>query len=204
MMPENTISSMPIDNMSNAEGDKPRINKKLILIITAVVLLALGAGTFALLYKGPGQDVPDSQEPMLDFVAPESKIAGIQVLITDAGLSREQYIAVHDKLNKELPTLEPESRFFIYAEQSLHFESAGKPTSPSEEIVASVSDKGGEQDTVELPDELKLADDEIKVEEEELLDSIVFTMRSESGAEYKVSVYTGGSVSTVDVTIEKL
>lgn len=200
MMPENTISSMPIDNMPNAEGDKPRINKKLILIITAVVLLALGAGTFAMLYKGPGQDVPDSQEPMLDFAAPESKIAGIQVLISDAGLSRGQYALVHEKLNKELPELEPESRFFSYVEQSLHFSTSGKTASSVEEIAVADSGKGGEQDTVELPDELKLAEDEIKVEEEESLDSVVFKMQAESGTEYEVVVSLDDSPK---VTIEK-
>ena len=184
--------------MSSLDDSKPRISKKLVLLITAVVLVLLGAGTFALLYKGPGQDVPDSQEPMMDFAGSGSKLAEIQILVTQGGLTWQQYEKVYAALNQRLPELEPASRYFVYVEGSLTATNSGRSETSYDNLPA-INVPDGDSDTV-IEDEQEPSE---RVEME-LEDTVVFTMRSESGAEYKVSVYIGSSVTTADVTIEKM
>ena len=195
-MEANNHNPIITENITAVPGDKPLLSKKKLLIIGAVGLVALGVGAFALLYQGPGQDVPDSQEPQLEFAAEGSKIAGIQVLVTNGGLSWAQYEKVYKVLNEQLPEMESAARFFVYVEDSL-----GSASRDGQSVYDNI-----EMNTAQgRADGIEAVEDATGTErvEMELVDTVVFTMRSESGAEYKVSVYTGGGTTKAEVTIEK-
>lgn len=159
---------------------QPIITKRKLLIALVVILILFGAGTFALLYKGPSQEIPDSTEPMLDFAAPGSKIAGIQVLVKNGGLSSEQYTSVYQELNKKLPEMEPDSNYFDYEEGSLSLSTTQKV------------DEDGQD-----------AEEEIWLEDV-VYDLLLFEMTSDAGTKYKVTVNRGENLDKAETKIEKV
>ena len=183
------------------EEDRPLITKKLVLIVLSLFFLAFGLASFFLLYKGPGQNL-DEEEIQLDFATEDSKIAGIQKLITDGGLSQQQYDIVYKKLNDTLPDLEPESRYFTLVEESLAITSSGKDDNsidwsslPSSEVQDDTADEP-------IPEEESVRR-EVSDGDDAALDMLVFTMRSEFGNEYSVKVVTSADFNSAEVTIEK-
>lgn len=184
--------------------------KKILLLAGMVVLVIAGVVIWVMVRRGPSQNMPESSEPQLDFVAEGSKIAGIQVLVTDAGLSREQYVAVYKKLNKELVAQEPDASYFRLVEGSLSLVVSGKSTGSSGVPLVEGLSTEDNTETEPEPDFLREDKDEDKDEEsagafeEDLAhDTVVFVMRSESGAEYTVEVYTAGGVDRADTTITR-
>lgn len=161
------------------DSAQPILSKKKIFIVLAVFLVLLAVGTFALLYKGPSQEIPDSTEPMLNFAAPGSKIAGIQVLVKVGGLSNEQYTTVYQELNKKMPEMEPDSRYFDYEEGSLELSSS------------------------EPRDDDSYDPDEGIWEEDVVYNLLSFEMTSESGTRYTVTVDRGEDLNGAKTTIEK-
>lgn len=178
------------------EGATPILDKKKLVLIGIVFLvLTLGAGAVLLLTAQPSQDIPDSTEPQLEFAADGSKVAGIQVLVRNGGLSWEQYTAVYVELDKKLPALEPSARYFIYEEESLVAVASGREDYDAVEI--EVVTDAVEEEVAEQ------ATSSSQRQEMEVVDTVEFIMRSESGARYKVSVYTAGGTTKAEVKIEK-
>lgn len=180
------------------DGLRPRITKKAIIIALVLFIAVFGAILFFVSYEGPSQDIPDSNEPMLDFVVPGSKIAGIQVLVKDGGLSRSQYEKVYSVLNRQLPEMEPDSRFFDYSERSLTSKASDRADDISD-LSSTDGSYGGEEEEIYVQDPAMVSD---RVEME-IVDTVVFTMISESNAEYYVEVYTAGDLTTAEVKIER-
>lgn len=181
------------------DGTTPIITKKKALIALTVFLVLMGVGTFLLLYQGPSQDIPDDSEPMLNFAAPNSKIAEIQVLVKGGGLSWEQYKKVYVALNEKLPEMEPDARYFYFVEGSLGAVASNRANEVN--VVIEPSDY-----THADPNEVFYEEDRSMIterEEMEIVDTILFTMRSEAGTEYDVEVYTAGDLETTKVKIEK-
>lgn len=76
-------------------------------------------------------------------------------------------------------------------------------------LVEGLSTEDGTE-TEQEPDFLREDDEENKdeagaspVEDDSAHDTVVFTMRSESGAEYAVEVYTAGGLGRADTTITR-
>jgi len=177
------------------DGEKPRLSLKTILIAIGGFFLIVIAATLVLTYEGPGQDV-EGQEPQLEFAAEGSKIAGIQVLVQNGWLSWQQYEIVYKKLNSELPEAEPSSHYFLYVEDSLKEATAATQKSYDDVVVNYVPENEAEAEYEQLYTSYARG-------EMEAADTLVFTMRSESNAEYDVEVYTGGSLTTANVKIAK-
>ena len=181
------------------DDSRPILTRKKIIVAVVVFLVLFGAGSFALLYKGAGQNA-DSQEPQLEFAAEGSKIAGIQKLMTSGGLSWTQYKKVYNALNEELPELEPESRYFNLVEDSVGSfasENAGR---------VDIAIEPADYNTYTDPNEVIYEEDPSMIterEEMESVDTVSFTMQAESGTEYAVEVYTAGDLETAKVKIEK-
>ena len=189
-------------------GDgRPILTRKKIIVVVVVFLLLFGAGSFALLYKGAGQNA-DSQEPQLEFAAEGSKIAGIQKLITSGGLSWEQYKKVYRALNEELPKLEPESHYFVYVEESLDFSITGASSDSGAIEIPFAPERGedpeaGSELDSELAGNIVADEDSLDADDDAMADTLLFTMQAESGTEYAVEVYTAGDLETAKVKIEK-
>ncbi len=175
------------------DGDRPKLSLKKLLIIVGGFFLVVIVATLILTYEGPGQDV-DGQEPQFEFAAEGSKIAEIQILVRDGWLSWQQYEKVFQELNAQLPGMEPSARYFVYVDESLV---ASSTTSTNFDDVVVNYTPGGDGEEVEY-EQLYTSDAR---EEMETPDTVSFTMRSESGAEYDVEIYTGGDLTTARVKI---
>ena len=180
------------------DNNQPILTRKKLLFIGGAFLVVLMSIAFVIIYRnGPSQDMPDYQEELqFNFVSEGSKIAGIQVLVTNGGLSNGQYKKVCKALGEKLPELEPDSRYFLYVEESLGSEASSKAESMYNNVDVSPVEGGdeGQEYTREIVSERN---------EMEMVDTVVFTMVSESGAEYNVEVYTAGGLTKADVTVEK-
>ena len=188
------------------EGAEPILSKKkLILIGIAILVLALGAGVVLLLTAQPSQEISDSGEPQLNFAAPGSNVAGIQVLVTDGGLTNEQYTLVYRELTTKLPKLEPDSSYFAFVEGSLNFTTTNTDTAWDAIEVPLAPERGGDEGPDVGADSPASSASGVDASEEvnNVIDTLEFIMRSESGAEYKVSIYTGGDLTAAKITIEK-
>ncbi len=188
--------------------DQPILSKKKIIIIVAVFFALFGAGCVAyFLSQGPGQDIPDTQEPQFDFAKEGSKIAGIQILMENGGMVQGQFDKVVTSLDEQLSELEPNATYFNYVEESLSITSSGKTSLPEVEIDDSTVTGNAEYED-DIPDEeyVRVADEELEedgLENESVFDTVGFVMVSSLGTEYLVSVYTAGNLSTANVTVEK-
>lgn len=171
------------------------LKKKLLITIT-VFLAVVGILYFAFFWEGAGQNI-EAQEPMFNFAAPGSKIAGIQTLVTKGGLSKEQYQKVYKVLNEQLPALEPDAQYFVYVDDSLD-SAKTKSNNPGDNVEIGPIPADGESGEVEAFS--TTAEPRVEME---LVDTVLFTMLSESGKEYAVTVYTGGDISTAEVKIEQ-
>ncbi len=177
------------------DGDRPKLSLKKLLIIVGGFFLVVIAATLILTYEGPGQDV-EGQEPQFEFAAEGSKIAGIQILVENGWLSWQQYKKVFSELNARLPEMESSSRYFVFVDESL---AAGSNAQRDFDDVVVNYTPGGDGEEVEYE---QLYTSEAR-EEMETPDTVTFTMRSESNAEYAVEVYTGGDLTTAEVKIER-
>ena len=191
-----------MDNM------QPIITKKKIYIILAILvafLLLLGVGLSALIDKGPGQEVVDESDQLLDYAASGSKIADIQALVTDGGLTNEQYTLAYRELTTKLPKLEPDSSYFAFVEGSLNFTTTATDTAWDAIEVPLAPERGGDEGPDVGADSPASSVSGVDASEEvnNVIDTLEFIMRSESGAEYKVSIYTGGDLTAAKITIEK-
>lgn len=170
------------------DTDKPILSKKKVLVGTAVLLVLMGAAAVFLLYKGPSQNIPDDQEPQLDFVAEGSKLAGVQVLVQDGGLSRAQYEAVCEQLGEKLAGLEPSAQYFVYVEDSLRRSSVEEDEPHGEEL----EDGTVVYEYVDRDEPEEAASDALTVE-----------LRSDSGAEYMAEIYIEDFLASARVEVTK-
>ncbi len=188
--------------------NQPIISKKKIIIVIVSFFVLFGIG--CLIYfvaQGPSQDIPDTQEPQFDFVNEGSKVAGIQILLEKGGVVQGQYDKVVEDLDKTLPELEPDALFFNYIDGSLSFASSGNTDSAELEIDESTV-TGNAEFEVDIPEEeyVRISDEDLEeegLERVESIDTVNFAMISSSGAEYSVSVYTAGDLTTAKVTVER-
>lgn len=179
------------------QNNQPILTKKKLILIGIGVFILLGVGAVVISRANVSQNMPENQEELyLNFAAEGSKIAGIQALVSNGGLSKTQYNKVYKVLNEKLPEAEPDSRYFIFVEESLGSKASATAESMYDNV--DVSPEPGAGDETEYTREI-VSDRE----EMEMVDTIVFTMRSESGAEYAVEVYTAGGLTRADVSIEK-
>ncbi len=68
-------------------------------------------------YKGPTQDL-DGEEPIIDYITEDSRLAGIQFL-TQNGLTVEQYEDTCEKLTNYFNENYPNANYFSYVNDSL-------------------------------------------------------------------------------------
>ena len=161
------------------DGMQPIITKKKLIIVITGFLVLFSVGAFVLLYKGPAQKIAYESDQMLDYAAPNSKIADIQVLVTVGRLSNEQYTAVYRVLNTELPEMEPEASYFAYIPDTLALST-----------------------TQEVDEDAQDAEEGIWLEDV-VYDLLLFEMTSGTGAKYRVTVDMGEDLNGAKTTIEK-
>ncbi|MBQ7802755.1 hypothetical protein IJ380_02760 [Candidatus Saccharibacteria bacterium] len=188
----------------NFPENKPRLNLKLLGIVSGVLILLLFVGVFAVRnIKNPNFS-SDEEEPMVDFIDENSRLSGVQTLL-GLGLSAEQYDSVVSKLESYFDKNYPEFRFIALVEDSLKYEE------PSLREVSA-----GAQENVELPgDVARFEDDptaEVFISEEELNGEaresdgagntvLNFLLRANSREEFTVKLDFSGE--EVSLKIEK-
>ena len=160
------------------------------------------AGCCYLIFLPKDQNL-ESQEPILEYSGANSRVAGIQFLLSQ-GLTFEQYTAVYQELTETFSRIAPSAAYFDYVPDSVSFErgqNSGDAELSDEEIAAILSklSDGGDH-TVTSYSEADSGKEE-QDEEGEGFDAIVFKMSSDAGEEYTVRVEPNGDLKTVSVEI---
>jgi len=187
------------------DNSGPRVTPK-IIIVACLAFLVMGlALTFVFFYRGPRQNL-DDEEPAMEFIAEDSRLAGIQFL-TQNGLTKEQYDDVCKKLTAYFDENYPNAKYFDYVRDSLQIiasktiDEETKYLSPEEEaeLLASIAAAGGSED---------LPPDNETYEEDRDNDGIgnadmVFEMEADTGEQFEVQISSLANQRTVELKIDK-
>lgn len=174
--------------------NQPIISKKKILIALGAMAAVVGIVLLILFFPSPDQDL-SGQETQFNFAKEGSKIAEIQELIK-YGLSREQYTTVFNKLDKELPELEPEAAYFYLVEESEWLEESAQASAPVATVEAEA--RAPEDDPTATIFGTQDGTEEARTGNGSAEDVLGFLIRSDRNKTYKVRV----NVATAPVTVK--
>ena len=173
-------------DFTNTEETKPRIKAAIIalcvfLVLATVIFFLLGRKETA------AQQNLDDQEPALEYVAEDSRIAGIHFLL-EYGLTRDKFDSVCAAIKKTLNELDSESKYFDYIAGSFKTEKAANAQNnmlSEEERMAILAAINGNDHTEE-----KLGperDDSMARSEKEQLTMMSFALKTDTDKTYEVS-----------------
>ena len=170
-------------NYTEAEDQKVVNVRRWVLIGGAVFAIAVIAAGVSLIYKGPAQSA-ENELPQLEFAGDNSKIAGIQPLVSH-GLSFDEYSYVHRRLKAIMSELEPEAEWFNAIGSS--FELVYEDLENGKFLINDTS-VSGEAEETEIDESEEIVDEFEEAREDVFIDAIQFELVSSAGNKYKVEI----------------